>query len=137
MNKILKISEINDNGKSGYTVETTADTITLLISNYQSCCEQWGYMMSEDDTQKFVGAELYKAELIDYDRVSKPFYDALKALDLSLVNGPADWRYGGAIFINLDTSIGQLQFVVYNEHNGYYGHEVEISINGVNQQIDL
>lgn len=30
----------------------------------------------------------------------------------------------GVMFINIETTKGFLQFVVYNEHNGYYGHSV-------------
>ena len=29
-------------------------------------------------------------------------------------------------FIDINTSVGKLQFAIYNTHNGYYGHEVEI-----------
>ena len=27
------------------------------------------------------------------------------------------------MFVNVETDKGLLQFVAYNEHNGYYGHE--------------
>lgn len=30
------------------------------------------------------------------------------------------------MFINVETTNGLLQFVAYNEHNGYYGHEVKL-----------
>jgi hypothetical protein len=30
---------------------------------------------------------------------------------------------GGAMFVNLETSEGILQFVAYNSHNGGYGHD--------------
>ena len=33
---------------------------------------------------------------------------------------------GSAMFINVETTNGLLQFVAYNEHNGYYGHEVKL-----------
>lgn len=29
-----------------------------------------------------------------------------------------------AMFINVETTRGLLQFAAYNEHNGYYGHDV-------------
>jgi hypothetical protein len=28
--------------------------------------------------------------------------------------------------VNIDTDRGQLQFVAYNEHNGYYGHNAVV-----------
>lgn len=31
-----------------------------------------------------------------------------------------------AMFINVETTKGLLQFVAYNEHNGYYVHEVKL-----------
>ena len=33
---------------------------------------------------------------------------------------------GGVMFVNLETDMGTLQFVAYNEHNGYYGHEAKV-----------
>ena len=43
----------------------------------------------------------------------------MKQNDLDL-NG--DYFEGGVMFVNITTSKGVLQFVAYNEHNGYYGH---------------
>lgn len=37
-----------------------------------------------------------------------------------------DLDAGSAMFINVETTKGLLQFVAYNEHNGYYGHEVKL-----------
>ena len=34
--------------------------------------------------------------------------------------------YGGIMFVNFVTSKGVMQFVLYNEHNGYYGHDVHV-----------
>ncbi|MEL3959481.1 hypothetical protein NST17_20225 [Caldifermentibacillus hisashii] len=30
------------------------------------------------------------------------------------------------MFVDIITSNGTLQFVAYNEHNGYYGHEAKV-----------
>ena len=30
------------------------------------------------------------------------------------------------MFVNLETNKGTLQFVAYNEHSGYYGHEAKV-----------
>jgi hypothetical protein len=39
-----------------------------------------------------------------------------------------DSRYSGNImFVNLTTDRGALQFVAYNIHNGYYGHEATVT----------
>ena len=34
---------------------------------------------------------------------------------------------GGVMFVDIETDRGVLQFVAYNEHNGYYGHEARVS----------
>jgi len=36
------------------------------------------------------------------------------------------------MFVDLKTDRGKLQFVAYNEHNGYYGHEAEVICNQLN-----
>lgn len=41
-------------------------------------------------------------------------------------NMKEDLDAGSAMFINVETTKGLLQFVAYNEHNGYYGHEVKL-----------
>ena len=37
-----------------------------------------------------------------------------------------DLDAGSAMFINVETTKGLLQFAAYNEHNGYYGHGVKL-----------
>lgn len=34
---------------------------------------------------------------------------------------------GNTMFVNIDTDRGVLQFVAYNEHNGYYGHSASVT----------
>ena len=41
---------------------------------------------------------------------------------------------GGAMFVNLETSEGLLQFVAYNAHNGYYGHEAVLVSKQLNHE---
>lgn len=91
----------------GYVIETTKQTIKLGIGNEQSCCESWGYFMSEDDVQSFVGTTLLDIKLTD---------TALNTVQKCSVYD------GGIMFVDLITDNGVLQFVAYNEHNGYYGH---------------
>jgi len=33
---------------------------------------------------------------------------------------------GDAVFLNIRTNRGNLQFAVYNAHNGYYGHSAYV-----------
>jgi hypothetical protein len=117
-----KITQINDlevrgdySGQSGYEIVTSKQRIKLLIDNGQSCCENWGYFWCNDDVQSFVGADLQSVKLTD-----AALNDAhMKANDLDPTR---EYFEGGVMFVNIETSRGTLQFVAYNQHNGYYGH---------------
>lgn len=124
MEKILSIEEVIDSRESedyygwdGYKITTSQQSIFLLIDNSQNCCESWGYMVSEDDLSYFIGAELLSIERVKEDG---EIIESLKS---------AQPRYdnGDAVFVNVNTSRGKLQFALYNHHNGYYGHTVSIS----------
>ena len=101
---------------SGYAVQTNKQTISMLIDNEQNCCEDWGYMLSEDEPEIFVGATLHNVTLTD---------TALKTVEL--YHDCDNDTYNDTVFVNLETDRGTLQFVAYNIHNGYYGHKVQIS----------
>lgn len=101
-------------GRDGFRVETTDQVIELAISNYQDCCESWGYLLTEDDTSKFIGAEFLGLALTDINRLTK------EVEDLAYI------EEGDVMFVDINTSEGVLQFVAYNAHNGYYGHRVFI-----------
>lgn len=98
----------------GYKIMTNHQKILFIISNDQNCCEVWGYITSEDDLQYFVGSELRR---ISVDCILDSVITRLQKLKVDIDD---------AIFINLSTSKGVLQFVLYNSHNGYYGHRVKI-----------
>ena len=121
---ITAINEITEGERwssmAGYEVLTDKQRITLMIDNESSCCERWGYFFSEDDVAQFVGAQLLGIELTD--TALKP--ESLKANDL---NPGHEWFEGSLMFVTLNTSKGPLQFVAYNEHNGYYGHEAKVT----------
>ena len=100
--------------RSGYRVKTNKQTVSLLIDDYQDCCENYGWLQSEDDLEKFVGAELLGVSTTD---------TALVTMDVDPLAYLGD---GDVIFVTLTTNKGPLQFAVYNAHNGYYGHSVYI-----------
>lgn len=118
--KIIAITEYS--GKmhygygDGYKIITNKQEIVMLISNGQSCCENWGYFFCNDDPQDFVGADVLAIKLTD---------DALNEAHFKqeLEYGVYD---GGVMFVNIETNIGTLQFVAYNAHNGYYSHAAHI-----------
>lgn len=104
---------------AGFEVLTTEQSIKLFIDNDSSCCEKWGHFWCNDNPQDFIGAELRSVSLTDTALNEAQ----MKANDLN----PNDkWFYGGVMFVNLETDKGTLQFVAYNEHNGYYGHDAKV-----------
>lgn len=121
METILAIEEVEDRlyqpyvSGDGYRIQTTEQEILCLIDNNQYCCEDWGYLISEDNFSPFIGATLLSIYVTD--------------LALEKVNFTENLYDGGAVFINFATSVGVLQFVAYNSHNGYYGHSVILQSN--------
>lgn len=119
--KIEEISNYRDEnvryGADGYAITTNKQMIRLLIDNDQDCCEQWGYLMSEDDLSKFIGSSLLDITITD---------TALSTIQFEQYLGPEDMDAGGMMFVNINTDRGLLQFVAYNAHNGYYGHEAHV-----------
>lgn len=118
MEKIIEIKETigySDNNRyqdyDGYTITTTEQEIFIGISNEQSCCESWGYFIVDSDYKWIIGTEFLGIEVVD------EIYDVTKMIDV---------YDGGAVFVNILTSQGMIQIVVYNAHNGYYGHSIII-----------
>jgi hypothetical protein len=137
--EIIPITKVVDRGKrkgetytherhlSGYRIETSKNEYKLLIDNQQDCCENWGYLSSDDDINSYLGSELLEISIVDESLKSTKIKMKSKHLSDDDVKGRGDMN---AMFINLETSEGLLQFAVYNSHNGYYGHEVFYIING-------
>lgn len=99
----------------GYCVETTLHKYLLLIDNGQCCCESWGYFASNNDFDSFIGKVLESVEMTDVALNTKAVEES----------GYYDGECGGIQFVNFRMSDGNvLQFAVYNEHNGYYGHPI-------------
>ena len=102
-------------GYDGYKITTDKHEFLILIDNGQSCCENWGYFYLNDDTEMFIGAKLREVNLTDM------------ALNKQKVE-ESDYYGGGdgddIQFVDFVTNKGVLQFAVYNEHNGYYGHPI-------------
>lgn len=121
METILAIEE-NDTDRigdeySGYVITTDKQKISLLIDNYQQCCENVGYFLSDDDIRSFIGSKLLGIKITDTELKE----GLLKKNELD-----EEFFEGGIMFVDIETSKGTLQFVAYNEHNGYYGHEAKV-----------
>jgi len=107
---------------SGFIVTTDKQEIKVGIENEQLCCEAWGYIISEDNLEDFVGAVL--AEVYLTDTALKTYEDLPEEGDL--------FHLSDCMFVNFVTSAGLLQFVAYNEHNGYYGHDAVVVSEKIN-----
>lgn len=87
------------------------------ISNGQHCCESWDYLHPADDYSEYIGAEYLGLRDID----TWPEFSRNQDI--------VDDDYGCFQAMEVMTSKGPLQFVVYNEHNGFYSHAV-ITVEG-------
>ena len=118
--RIIEISDLADSDDfEGYVVKTTKQNIRLSIRSGQQCCENYGHFWCNDDVKDFIGAELLGIGITDTE---------LNAAKLMENGFEFHHRYfeGDVLFVNLETDKGTLQFVAYNEHNGYYGHLAKI-----------
>lgn len=121
--------------EAGFDVKTTEQTITLAIDNDASCCESWGYFLTEDDPSKFIGADLRGVKVTDTNRSTKQF---APRFDGDYDNPNKVWLDdGGVLFVDIETDRGPLQFVAYNVHNGYYGHEARIEATQLTHSVIL
>ena len=106
---IIKIEETSFNGMDGFIIYLNdGTTIQLGIDNYQTCCENWGYFMTNDTPQDFIGASVLTINIVD--------------TCLNVEKAPKLYE-GNVMFVNIETNKGTLQFTAYNDHNGYYGHK--------------
>ena len=111
--KILSIKEDTIVDKSngyketyeGLIIETDKGSIKLVISDSQSCCENFGSLFFEtpDDISQFIDAEILQIEDISIKR--KDYIDTDSETQLRIT-----------------TDKGIIQYAIYNEHNGYYSH---------------
>lgn len=121
---IQSIQPYEQDNNEGFRIWTTDGEILVYINNQQDCCEDWGYFLSEDDTSKFIGAGVLGVEIVDVARNTRelPSY------------GLDD---GEAMFVDIKTTQGTLQFVAYNSHNGYYGHSAAVVSRFLNHEVTL
>lgn len=129
MNKILSIKEMDydvfeegvEQNYIGYRIKACYTEVNILIDAERSCCEKFGYMASEDNLEYFIGAEIISVSVVS--KGNKKLVSALKSLE-------DDNHKFEAEFVEFKTSKGIFQIAVYNAHNGYYSHNIIISITG-------
>lgn len=110
INEVYDLQGIYD----GYEVVTTNNVYKVLIENDRQCCEDWGYACTEDCADDYIGAELLGIRLTDTQRGSM------------VVGEFTDGKFchDNIQFVDFITNEGVFQLAVYNDHNGYYGHDI-------------
>jgi len=116
INEIDNVEVESGDGMEGYQVTTNQHVYQVLISNYRACCENFGYIASEDDLSVYLGAVLLDVKLTDTAR-STTMLNSEELGDLDEVR---------IQFVDFVTDKGVFQLAVYNGHNGYYGHDVKV-----------
>ena len=93
-------------------VDPKADfqNFVLGIDDYQECCEDFGSFSDDIPEQLFVKA-IYSDEELTKEQAER----------LSLTDEEAD---AAIVFKLVDGDDKEYYFGVYNDHNGYYSHEV-------------
>jgi len=103
----------------GYLIETDTTKFLILIENGQSCCEDWGYFSCDDNFEEYIGKEIREIVLTDTELKNKTLEEKLNYVDKNQVQ-----------FVTFKFTDGEeLQFTVYNSHNGYYGHSILVAEN--------
>ena len=91
----------------GYKIMVNDSTknITCKIENARNCCEKWG-IHTKSKLDEFIGAEYYSIEV---SNIQKKEYDEMRM-----------------VTITISTNRGNIILHLYNQHNGYYSHDVFI-----------
>jgi len=106
----------------GYEIVTNRQVIRMGIDQNRRCCEDFGYLMSNDNISEFEGHYLIDIKVVD---------EFLNVKDIK------HYVNANTMFVNFETSNGTLQFVSYNEHNGYYAHAAYICCLAFNEHTFL
>ena len=116
---IKSISECDDDNVLGYIVETENSRIKVTIDNFSSCCEEYGKRLlhSLTDSDEFIGAQVTSVGW-GKDKVTTDPEDA-------------------SAVVAIQTSKGLLEVEVYNYHNGYYPHTVEVEWHGYSDSQEI
>jgi hypothetical protein len=102
----------------GYRIvmSDTTKNIICKIQNARNCCEKWG-IYTKNNLNAFIGAEYYS---IDICKQNKKKYEEMRIVDITVA-----------------TNRGNITLHLYNEHNGYYSHDVFIQSEKSMQHIEL
>ena len=121
-----------DDTYTGVCINTTQQTIKCLITNFASCCEEFDVQLHNADNLRahdMIGAEI---ESVSWgDKIAGQFdFDT---------GGPrpSSCAYDDTAIVNVVTNKGLFQLIAFNEHNGYYPHDVYVEWRNYSDQQTL
>ena len=97
-------------------IHTSTYDITIDIDDYQLCCEEIGTKTTFNDT--FIGAEVTKVRWAFAKEANDTIYD-------------------GSATIIVETNRGNFELTAWNNHNGYYPHNVRVSWENFHEEVTL
>lgn len=161
--KSYKIKEVDDyfklEGSAYYGIKIKCSGFELFfgIAEFQQCCEDWGYdyIQVEEDIVKpedlvggylrairigeteFLIEDLLKDREICDNICNEPFSESERKHFSK--NKLEEINSGNNAFLRVITDKGDLVARVYNDHNGYYSHNVTVGMSIVKtiEEIDL
>lgn len=102
MTKIKSIVETGAFDGPGIAITLEDGTTKTIYDGGQSCCEH-RYWVVDDDLNHYIGADYLGWELADWETEDESY-------DVHEIQ-----------FLNIKTSVGDINIASHNEHNGYYG----------------
>lgn len=97
------------------------EEIIVGIEEFQSCCEVYGYYMEYPDGYNTLH-DCIGLQIID-------FTDGSSHRRCSYISYTESGKYSNNLTININTTAGVISCTLYNEHNGYYPHDIYMEFN--------
>lgn len=107
------------------------DNNVLVGFDYgQCCCEQFGYLFSETIDTNIDAVNMDAANIntksVEFDHDGWNFDKTF----IKVVNFENTWDEGGAVAFRLTKDKDEIFLILYNMHNGYYGHGFDMLEDG-------
>jgi hypothetical protein len=103
---IRSIGEFESSTWKGIRIFTTKQMITMAIENTTLCCEEWGIDITYPIASNMIGLEIIDAPRWQQDQITG---------EKTIVS------------IAVPTVYGNIVISAWNDHNGYYTHNVQVS----------
>lgn len=96
--------------------------------DYKAFNDENVLITTEDDINYYINSKLKNIKVVDFNLghsdIKRYKNNKLKSKHKNFIKDNTIDEYGGVVFIDINTSKGILQLVVYNFHTGYYGANI-------------